>query len=68
MSKNLHEKYEKRSVLPQFERNKRKEWKYKNHWQAEYHHTLKRKNNSVKCRALDSSLGPLVYEVNGLLI
>ena len=38
--------------------------KYKKHWQAVYHHTLKRKKSSVKCRARDSNLGPRVYEVN----
>ena len=34
--------------------------------QAEYHHTLKRKKNFVKCVAQDSNLGPLVYEASVL--
>ena len=42
------------------------EKKYKNHKQAEYHHTLKRKKNSVKCHARDSNLEPLVYEASVL--
>ena len=33
-----------------------------------YNHTLKRKKNSVKCRARDWNLGPLVYEVSALPI
>ena len=72
MSKNWREKYERRSVyLMQFERNKLKEWKnYKNHWQAEYQHTLKRKKRKKEklCRARDSNLAPLVYEVSALPI
>ena len=55
------------SNLPQFEKTSLKsEKKYKNHKQAEYHHTLKRNKNSVKCRAMDSNLGPLVYEASVL--
>ena len=34
----------------------------------EYHHILKRKKNSVKCRARDSNLAPLVYKASVLPI
>ena len=55
------------SSLPQLKKTSLKsEKKYKNHRQAEYHHTLKRKKNSVKCRARDSNLRPLVYEASVL--
>ena len=69
MSKNLHEKYERRSVyLSSKETSLKSGKKYKNHWQVEYPHTLKRKKNSVKCCARESNLGPPVYEVNALPI
>ena len=42
------------------------EKKYKNRRQAEYHHTLKGKKNSVKWRAGDPNLRPLVYEASVL--
>ena len=50
------------SSLPQLKKKTslKSEKKYKNHRQAEYHHTLNRKKNSVKCRARDSNLRPLV--------
>ena len=55
------------SSLPQFEeKNLKSEKKYKNHRQAEYHHTIKRKKNSVKCSARYSNLGPLVYKASML--
>ena len=56
------------SSLPQFEKKAslKSEKKCRNHRQAEYHHTLKRKKNSVKCHARDSNLGPLVYEASVL--
>ena len=55
------------SGLPQFERlaSLMSEKKYKNHRQAEYHHTLKGRK-TLKCRARDSNLGPLVYEASQL--
>ena len=52
------------NTLPSVLIGLKSEKKYKNHGQAEYHHTLKRKKNSVKCRARDSNLGPLVYEAS----
>ena len=63
MSKMYREKYERCSVyLSSYETSLKTGKKYKNHWQAEYHYTLKRKKNSVKCRARDSILGSLVYD------
>ena len=50
MSKNRREKYERRSVyLSSKEASLKNGKKYKNHWQAEYHHSLKRKKHSIKC-------------------
>ena len=65
-AKSWREKYYRRSVyLSSKERSLKSEKKYKNHWQAESSYS-KRKKNSVKCRAGDSNLGPLVYEVRAL--
>ena len=55
------------SSLPQFEKTSLKsEKKYKNHRQAEYHHTLKMKKTLSSAVARDSNLGPLVYEASVL--
>ena len=54
------------SSLPEFEKTTSKsEKRIKHHRQAKYHHTLK-EENSVKCLARDSNLGPLVWEASVL--
>ena len=67
MNKNQREKYERDLVyLNSKETSFKSGKKYKNYRQAEYHHTLKRKKNSVNGTARDSSLRPLVYEASAL--
>ena len=57
-----------RTSPPQFEKKTslKSEKKYKNHKQAEYHHTLKGRKTLSSGGAGDSNLGPLVYEASVL--
>ena len=67
MGKNQREKCQEHLVYLSSKKKTsvKSEMKYRNHRQVEYHHTLKREN-SAKWRAMDSNLGPLVYEASVL--
>ena len=68
MSKIIVKKYGKRSIhFISKETSLQTTKKYKNRWQVKYGDTLK-EEKSVRCRARDLNLGPLVYEASALSI